>query len=304
MKPILTCLIAIISLSSCYYAAAQTSYPEQDCPYAKKILCDTLFKETRVYQGSGANYKEFPPRGDSAQGGASCFPAKTISITEKSAENNSVWYYFVPKDSGILEFVITSEGSDIDFVLFDLTRSPNYQKEDEDSIMYLCKDIFDNYDSMSVVCNSAAGSQPTGAKNDSLDRNRFTKSIIINKDHTYVMCINRFGGGGKFSFNFSGTTPSVFDPDCIPLNVSDPKQPSSKLLVFPNPATTLVNFNLKNQKEDFFKIKINDLLGNEVFSASHHNISTPLTISEFRKGLYIISLYGKNSYYSTLLNCQ
>lgn len=68
----------------------------------------------------------------------------------------------------------------------------------------------------------------------------------------------------------------------------------AKLQVYPNPTTSSLKI---DSKLDFQSIRITDLLGQQVFEKSYveYRLTNEINIKEIPKGVYILSLYGKDN---------
>jgi len=62
------------------------------------------------------------------------------------------------------------------------------------------------------------------------------------------------------------------------------------LKFYPNPATTVVNFDFQKGYEKGYSIQIFNFLGRKMFETSNLNEKTTINLSDFTRGVYIYQL--------------
>lgn len=73
------------------------------------------------------------------------------------------------------------------------------------------------------------------------------------------------------------------------------KASSEKLLKFyPNPATTVINFDFQKNTEKSFYLVIYNFLGKKVIEVSSLNTTNHIDLSDFSRGVYIFQLRDKS----------
>lgn len=110
-----------------------------------------------------------------------------------------------------------------------------------------------------------------------------------------------FGPGGSFSYTFTsvGTNPYQCDPH--PGNMfgtitvvaegvlnTDNFTLLDNVRMYPNPASSKINFDLNNNEE--FTVKIYNLLGKEVLNGSIDNTNNSISVATLSKGMYIAKI--------------
>lgn len=197
-----------------FLSNALLAQTEQDCFYAKRILCADIYNELTPYNGVGDNPSEISPENPVHPGGNSCIPNyETNTSLPPKGERNSVWYTFTPQESGLLEFLInpTPANADFDYIMYDLSLAPNGLG---------CAALFDNHNAMIVrdinnaeVCNddNSVGGGPTGATSSTTGV-QYNAPILVIKGHEYVLLVNRFSpADATFQIDFTASEDSIFD---------------------------------------------------------------------------------------------
>jgi hypothetical protein len=69
---------------------------------------------------------------------------------------------------------------------------------------------------------------------------------------------------------------------------------SSILKFYPNPATTVVNFDFQKGFEKGFNIQIFSFLGRKMYESSNLNEKTTINLSDFTRGVYIYQLRDRS----------
>lgn len=77
----------------------------------------------------------------------------------------------------------------------------------------------------------------------------------------------------------------------LPHGQNDPTAPKEKVLkVYPNPATTKINFQVQGNNEGTFEIIIYNFLGKRINDLKNINTNTSLDLSNYYSGIYIYQL--------------
>lgn len=63
---------------------------------------------------------------------------------------------------------------------------------------------------------------------------------------------------------------------------------------YPNPATSLINFDLGDAPENNYKLQIFNFLGKKVFELSNPSRKTVVNLNDFYRGVYIFQLRDRN----------
>lgn len=88
------------------------------------------------------------------------------------------------------------------------------------------------------------------------------------------------------SLAFSQSVPPHGQNDPI----QEPKQKEKVLKVFPNPATTQINFEVQGNNEGSYEIIIYNFLGKRINDLKNINNRTILDLSRYYSGIYIYQL--------------
>lgn len=77
----------------------------------------------------------------------------------------------------------------------------------------------------------------------------------------------------------------------MPHSPNDPSAPKEKVLkVYPNPATTKINFEVQGNNEGTYEIIIYNFLGKRINDLKNINTTTSLDLSNYYSGIYIYQL--------------
>ena len=232
-------LLVVITLFQTIYTSAQVSGPEQDCINALK-LCQLVIVQPESYLGYGAT--------EDLQDLSTCLQTK---------EDNSVWYTFTIRDSGMLKFlIIPIEDDDYDFALYNLTDG-------------FCSDISDSTPGIEARCNYQFSTGPTGLKEDSSWSwgSPFREPLDVYAGETYVLLINKVDvAGSGYTLDFSASSASfIIDSTfCNYTQVEELK--NAEIAVFPNPSNFEVIISLREPSLNLQSIKLISITGQEVIS--------------------------------------
>ncbi|HRO47778.1 T9SS type A sorting domain-containing protein [Agriterribacter sp.] len=73
------------------------------------------------------------------------------------------------------------------------------------------------------------------------------------------------------------------------------KEPAVKILKFyPNPATTIINFDFQKDYDRSYNLVIYNFLGKKVFELTGISLTNQVNLSDFTRGVYIFQLRNKN----------
>mgnify|MGYP002377110238 CR=1 FL=1 len=73
------------------------------------------------------------------------------------------------------------------------------------------------------------------------------------------------------------------------------KDPEVKILKFyPNPATTIINFDFQKDYDRSYNLVIYNFLGKKVFELINISLVNQVNLSDFTRGVYIFQLRNKN----------
>lgn len=73
------------------------------------------------------------------------------------------------------------------------------------------------------------------------------------------------------------------------------KDPAVKILKFyPNPATTIINFDFQKDYNRWYNLVIYNFLGKKVFELTNIRLTNQVNLSDFTRGVYIFQLRNKN----------
>jgi Secretion system C-terminal sorting domain len=70
--------------------------------------------------------------------------------------------------------------------------------------------------------------------------------------------------------------------------------PGKILKFFPNPATTVITFNLQKTNDKNFSLQVFNFLGKKVFESNNIAANTVVNVSEFYRGIYVFQLRDAN----------
>ena len=96
--------------------------------------------------------------------------------------------------------------------------------------------------------------------------------------------------------SISGTstqTITTLQKDFVTVGLKDAKASNTGLSVFPNPASSVVNFSTDNQEA--YKVTIFDITGKAVASEFFEDNKSKLTISSLNNGIYLYTVTGHNN---------
>lgn len=68
---------------------------------------------------------------------------------------------------------------------------------------------------------------------------------------------------------------------------------SSILRFYPNPATSVINFDFQRNLEKGFSIQLFNFLGKKVYEATNLSQKTSINLSDYNRGVYIYQLFDK-----------
>jgi hypothetical protein len=120
--------------------------------------------------------------------------------------------------------------------------------------------------------------------------------------------LTSFGNVDSLEFNLSSSdvgsfgmnTPGYFFIDDfttadVPLSVQDINNDNSALVIYPNPASDIVNIDLSKLTNKNVQVNVSDISGKLIYS---ENISSSdlisIDVNEYSKGIYFINLTGEN----------
>jgi hypothetical protein len=63
---------------------------------------------------------------------------------------------------------------------------------------------------------------------------------------------------------------------------------------FPNPATTVINFDLQRDQNNGLGIQIFNFLGKKMFESNNMNQRTSVNLTDFNRGVYIYQIKDRN----------
>jgi hypothetical protein len=66
------------------------------------------------------------------------------------------------------------------------------------------------------------------------------------------------------------------------------------LRFFPNPATSVVNFDFEKAYDKGYSIQIFNVLGRKMYQASNLNQRTSISLTDFDRGIYVYQLFDRN----------
>jgi len=73
------------------------------------------------------------------------------------------------------------------------------------------------------------------------------------------------------------------------------RNPHTRIVKFyPNPATTIINFDFQKDYDKNYSFQIFNFLGKKVFEINSVNLKTIVNLSDFYRGIYIFQLRDKN----------
>ncbi len=82
-------------------------------------------------------------------------------------------------------------------------------------------------------------------------------------------------------------------PGNIPDKINDFNNVDDHLVIFPNPANDLIN--ISSSSTSLIDIEMYDVRGSKIYSAYNTNSNSSINVSSYPAGLYILSIYNKNS---------
>lgn len=177
----------------------------KDCFNALNI-CKPVYHFNEIYLGEGVNRFEI-------NGAISCL---------KRGENNSMWFLVKVKSDGDLGFLITPDSPmDIDWSVYNLTKSPCTKISHDNSIETSC-----NFSDTSFFPSEKGKTGATGATNithGDMNSSPYNRKIPVKAGETYVIAVvtwwtlNRTG----FTIDFSLSTADIFDTGKPQINSVD-----------------------------------------------------------------------------------
>lgn len=76
---------------------------------------------------------------------------------------------------------------------------------------------------------------------------------------------------------------------------SNPDVPSPVVRIFPNPATTVINFDFQKDYEQGYSIQIfNAILGRKMFEQTNMPERMSVNLNDYSRGIYIFQVRNKN----------
>lgn len=92
---------------------------------------------------------------------------------------------------------------------------------------------------------------------------------------------------------------------CTLITSNDFITKNENIAVYPNPANTIINFELPLPKDEInTQLQLFDITGKAVFTKQIHSITTQIDISQYPKGMYFYQLLGEKENYSGKLVIQ
>lgn len=88
----------------------------------------------------------------------------------------------------------------------------------------------------------------------------------------------------------------------IGLNVSAQRQPAAgtsqvkMLKFFPNPATSVINFDFQRDYNNTYTLQIYNFMGKKVFDLKKPSAYTRVSLDNFYRGMYVYQLRDKNGF--------
>ena len=74
-----------------------------------------------------------------------------------------------------------------------------------------------------------------------------------------------------------------------------PSEPKARIIKFyPNPATSIINFDFQQGYEKNYNFIIFNMLGKKVYEVANVDSKTSVNLSDFYRGIYIFQLKDKN----------
>ncbi|MBL7734952.1 MAG: T9SS type A sorting domain-containing protein [Chitinophagaceae bacterium] len=85
----------------------------------------------------------------------------------------------------------------------------------------------------------------------------------------------------------------------LPSAGQEPKEPERNpytriVKFYPNPATTIINFDFQKDYDKNYSFQIFNFLGKKVFEINSVNLKTIVNLNDFYRGIYIFQLRDKN----------
>lgn len=77
-------------------------------------------------------------------------------------------------------------------------------------------------------------------------------------------------------------------------NFGQPDAADPILRTYPNPATSVVNFDFQKGYEKGYSIQVFSFLGKKMYEAANVNARTSLNLTEFTRGVYIYQLRDRS----------
>jgi hypothetical protein len=127
-----------------------------------------------------------------------------------------------------------------------------------------------------------------GAKeNKLLGYNTLPAAADLNNDNLPEMLIGNYMGGVLFYGSKKMPLPSAVHSAHVLFNTSE-------FNVYPNPATQSIFVSIKNDQQEKYEFRIENLLGNELYRSilSHDSGLTKIDIAFLKSGIYFVSLRG------------
>ena len=120
-----------------------------------------------------------------------------------------------------------------------------------------------------------------------------TTDVRKNKKYTFDMGagVNQWGNN-RFELILNKTTTGVGD--------LAQKIANTKLLVYPNPATDVLNININNSSFKNSEVVIYNISGVEVLKTNMANSSTQLNIETLSNGVYLVKVSNQNGFNKTV----
>ncbi|MEN0051147.1 MAG: hypothetical protein AAF806_29050, partial [Bacteroidota bacterium] len=178
----------------------QVSPPTSDCSDAV-LLCDKSSLSIPFVSGRGRREEIFSS------------PSNCNTFTCNPAESNSVWYKWICKEAGSLEFIISPDNQedDIDFVLYELPQGVNNcNNKRELRCMYSGQNVGEPFSRWEACTGDTGMSEDDGDVGELCGcqngDNNFVSAVNMEVGKAYALVVMNFSGSGAgFSIEFGGT---------------------------------------------------------------------------------------------------
>jgi len=224
----------------------------------------------KIYGGSGDDYPKGFAQTNSGNfilaGVTSSFGSGGGYVFETDSEGNVLWSKLISSVSSLNSVICNPDGS------IAIAGSTNSFGAGSFDMLLIQADSTGNF-----FCNQTAV-------------NTITERVPVNTFNTNLI----ISSGGEF-----GSAATIIDSKgvetliCIGTGINELSGNTSRLDVFPNPATQNISFELPT--DESFEIKIFNLTGEVMFEQSKSNGKIIIDFRPFADGVYFITATGRNS---------